>query len=210
MKNRTQKQLPYNFDSLEPYIDSQTMEIHFTKHHQAYIDKLNHALNLTPGISDQPLIEILRNINSVPQEQQNAITNHGGGHINHSIFWEIMTPNKTPISKNFSEIISSNFGSIETFKEKFTQSALTRFGSGWAWLVKDPSNNKLKILSTPNQDSPLMQNKKPILGIDVWEHAYYLKYQNRRAEYIENWWNIVNWQMVEKLYEDFDATFKDL
>lgn len=210
MKSRTQKQLSYNFDSLEPYIDAQTMEIHFTKHHQAYIDKLNDALSLATDISDQPLVDILRNINSVPKEQFNATTNHGGGHINHSIFWEIMTPNKSSMSNNFSEIISNTFGSIETFKEKFTQSALTRFGSGWAWLVKDSTTNKLEILSTPNQDSPLMQHKNPVLGIDVWEHAYYLKYQNRRAEYIENWWNIVNWQVVEKLYRDFDAMFKDL
>ncbi len=187
----TLPQLSYSYDALEPYIDTQTMEIHHTKHHQAYIDKLNGALEKYPELQNMEVDELIRNLNSlkVDDADRAAIRNHGGGHANHSFFWTIMGPKKE-IDEKLAEDIKSEFGSLEEFKKKFSESALGRFGSGWAWLVQDETG-KLEIMSTANQDSPLTLGHIPRIGLDVWEHAYYLKYQNRRAEYIENWWNVL-------------------
>jgi len=195
--------LQYKYDDLEPFIDAKTMEIHYTKHHQTYIDKLNVAVKGTK-YEKQDLKETLKDIDSVPEKLRNAIINHGGGHINHSLFWELLNPNykkseKQPKGKLFSEI-EDTFGSFDDFKKKFSEAALGRFGSGWAWLIIN--NGELEVISTPNQDSPLMDNRIPILGLDVWEHAYYLKYQNKRADYVEAFWNIINWDKVEELYEE--------
>lgn len=187
----TLPQLPYAYDALEPYIDAKTMEIHHTKHHQAYVDNLNKALEGNPDLSEKPLEDLLRNINDVPMEINMAVRNHGGGHYNHSLFWKLMAP---PEKGEGGEPPSK----FAAFKDEFTKAAMGRFGSGWAWLVMD--NGKLVVTSTLNQDSPLMDNQIPILGLDVWEHAYYLQYQNRRAEYIEAWWNVINWSQVEANY----------
>jgi len=183
--------LSYKYDALEPYIDKTTMEIHHTKHHQTYIDKLNSVLEKYPELLNKPLADLLRELISLPIDEADkvAIRNNGGGHANHSLFWEIMSPEKSVDEKLAKEIIAT-FGSVEEFKEKFTQSALTRFGSGWAWLVKN-SVGKLEVYSTANQDSPYLQGHIPVFGIDVWEHAYYLKYQNRRPEYVTNWWQVL-------------------
>jgi len=195
--------LSYKYDALEPFIDAKTMEIHYTKHHQAYIDKLNAAVKGTK-YEKQDLKEILMDVDSLPEKIRNSIINHGGGHINHSLFWELLNPNhkkseKQPKGKLMDKIEDS-FGSFDDFKKKFSEASLSRFGSGWAWLiVKD---DELEVISTPNQDSPLMDSKIPILGLDIWEHAYYLKYQNKRAEYIEAFFNIINWDKVEELYEE--------
>ncbi|TXI31548.1 MAG: superoxide dismutase [Niabella sp.] len=189
-------QLKYNYDALEPFIDAKTMEIHHTKHHQTYIDKLNAALESHPELQTRELTDLLSNIDTLPTDLQTAIKNHGGGHLNHSMFWESLTPDKPQISESLTAKLTQAFGSFDDFKKQFTTEALNRFGSGWAWLALN-GENKLYILSTPNQDNPLMLKAKPILGLDLWEHAYYLKYQNRRAEYIENWWNIINWNAVE-------------
>lgn len=187
----TLPKLSYGYDALEPYIDKVTMEIHHTKHHQAYIDKLNTALEKYPNLINKPLSDLLRELTSLPIDEADkiAIRNNGGGHANHSLFWEIMSPTKSIDEKLKTEIIET-FGSVDEFKEKFTQSAITRFGSGWAWLVRNESG-KLEIYSTANQDSPYLQGHTPIIGLDVWEHAYYLKYQNRRPEYISNWWQVL-------------------
>lgn len=183
--------LPYNYNALEPYIDSRTMEIHHTKHHQAYIDKLNAALEKYPELRDKPAEELLRNLNSLPVQEPDriAIRNHGGGHVNHSLFWQIMGLKKE-IDEKLTDDIKAKFGSVDEFKKKFTETATKLFGSGWAWLVRKP-DGKLDVYSTANQNSPLMTGDAPLIGLDVWEHAYYLKYQNRRAEYIENWWNVL-------------------
>ncbi|MFS8523559.1 MAG: superoxide dismutase [Limnochordales bacterium] len=193
--------LPYAYDALEPYIDAQTMEIHHTKHHQAYVNGLNAALEKYPELQNKTVEELLRDFKNIPADIQTAVRNHGGGHANHSLFWTIMGPNAggTP-QGSLAEAILKAFGSFEAFKEEFSQAAATRFGSGWAWLVVDRDGN-LKVYSTPNQDNPLMNGDTPILGLDVWEHAYYLKYQNRRPEYIENFWNVVNWAAVKENYE---------
>ncbi len=187
----TLPKLSYGYDALEPYIDKATMEIHHTKHHQAYIDKLNTALEKYPDLINKPLSDLLRELTSLPIDEADkiAIRNNGGGHANHSLFWEIMSPTKSVDEKLTKEIIET-FGSVDEFKEKFTQSAVTRFGSGWAWLVRNDTG-KLEIYSTANQDSPYLQGHTPIIGLDVWEHAYYLKYQNRRPEYISNWWQVL-------------------
>ncbi len=193
--------LPYPYDALEPHIDKLTMEIHHTKHHAAYVNNLNKALESAPELANKGLEELLaNNCALVPEKIRTAVRNHGGGHINHSFFWEIMGPKAggQPSGK-LAEAINKTFGSFEKFKEKFTEAALGRFGSGWAWLVYTP-DKKLEVYSTPNQDSPLMEGKTPILGIDVWEHAYYLKYQYRRADYVQAWWNVVNWAAVEKRF----------
>ncbi len=193
--------LPYPYDALEPHIDKLTMEIHHTKHHAAYVNNLNKALESAPELANKKLEELLaNNCAIVPEKIRTAVRNHGGGHINHSFFWEIMGPNAggQPTGK-IAEAITQTFGSFEKFKEKFTEAALGRFGSGWAWLVLTPSK-QLEVYSTANQDSPLMEGKIPILGIDVWEHAYYLKYQYRRADYVQAWWNVVNWAAVEKRF----------
>lgn len=183
--------LNYEYDALEPYIDAQTMQIHHTKHHQAYIDKLNSVLEKNPTIADMPLEELLKNIDmlSVSEADKRMIRNHGGGHANHTFFWQIMDPAKEQDEALVLEI-EKTFGSVDEFKKQFTAAAIGQFGSGWAWLARD-AEGALKVYSLPNQDSPLMQGHVPILGLDVWEHAYYLKYQNRRPEYVENWWNIL-------------------
>lgn len=193
-------QLPYGYDALEPYIDAKTMEIHYTKHHQTYVNKLNDALATVPEIADKPLEELLRNIEEVPESVRTAIRNHGGGHSNHSFFWTIMGPGagKAPDEKGkLAPAIEKSFGGFPKFQAEFAKAAASVFGSGWAWLVLD-EHGKLIITTTPNQDSPLMHQQKPVLGLDVWEHAYYLKYQNKRPEYIDAWWNVVNWKEVEK------------
>ena len=193
--------LPYSFDALEPYIDAKTMEIHHNKHHQTYVDKLNETLNGTE-FENLEIAEILKNINKIPQEKKQAVINHGGGHANHSLFWTIMGPKAGgKPEKQLAKEINSVFGSFENFKKQFTEAALKVFGSGWAWLVIN-NDKKLEIIFTKNQDSPLMEGKIPILGLDVWEHAYYLKYQNKRADYITSWWNVVNWKKVEEFFKE--------
>ena len=189
--------LPYPSDALEPHIDKTTMEIHHDKHHGAYVTNLNKALESAPELSSKSVDELLAsNLAAVPESIKTAVRNNGGGHANHSLFWTLLSAKGGGAPKGAVEsVITSNFGSFDGFKEKFNAAATTRFGSGWAWLVKD-SAGKFEILSTANQDSPLMEGKKPILGLDVWEHAYYLKYQNRRPEYIAAWWNVVNWDEV--------------
>ena len=190
--------LPYAYDALEPHIDARTMEIHHTKHHQAYVNNLNAALEKAPQIAGKSLDDLMRGINSVPETVRTAVRNNGGGHWNHSMFWELMGANKGGEPKGkLADAIQSSFGDFAKFKEQFAAAGTGRFGSGWAWLVDD-GNGKLSITSTPNQDNPLMEGQKAILGLDVWEHAYYLKYQNRRPDYISAWWNVVNWDAVAK------------
>ncbi|MEJ5166925.1 MAG: superoxide dismutase [Thermoanaerobaculia bacterium] len=198
----TLPKLNYSYDALEPYIDARTMEIHHTKHHQAYIDNLNKALEDLIEFQNMEIIPLLKSLNEIPESKRRTVRNHGGGHLNHTIFWEIMAPNSRRPSKEFIKDIGSAFGSLENFLEEFKKTALGVFGSGWAWLVLD-ENKKLAIKPYPNQDNPYMENLYPIVGIDVWEHAYYLKYQNRRAEYIDNWFKVINWEEVEKRYFDF-------
>jgi superoxide dismutase, Fe-Mn family len=191
-----QKPLPYSYDALEPYIDAVTMEVHYTKHHAGYVAGLNAAFEQCSEYRDRPLEEILSNLRMLPEDNRQAIRNFGGGHLNHALFWEIMGPGcgGEPSGK-LAEMIKSSFGSFTLFRKRFSQEAMSRFGSGWAWLGISHAD-RLEILSTPNQDSPLMLGYQPVLGLDVWEHAYYLKYQNRRAEYVEAWWNLVNWARV--------------
>ncbi|NQY73438.1 MAG: superoxide dismutase [Candidatus Margulisbacteria bacterium] len=191
--------LPYAFDALEPTIDAQTMEIHHDKHHQAYITKLNSALEGSDWAS-KSIEEILRNIKQLPENIQGAVRNNGGGHANHSLFWTILSSNGGGEPKgSLADAISTDLNGFDSFKEAFETAAKTRFGSGWAWLVIH--SGKLEVISTPNQDSPLMDEKVPILGLDVWEHAYYLHYQNRRPEYVSQFWNVVNWDQVGSNYE---------
>lgn len=199
----TLPKLPYAYDALEPYIDKETMEIHYTKHHQAYVDKLNAALEKMPELENKTLVELLKNLNDVPDDIRTAIRNNGGGDYNHSFFWPIMKKNGggKPRDK-VAQAINTFFGSFAAFQEQFNQAAKSVFGSGWAWLVVDDENEQLKIITTPNQDTPLMYNTKPLLGLDVWEHAYYLKYQNRRPDYINAWWHVVNWEHVEEHYQN--------
>ncbi len=192
-------QLPYAYDALEPYIDARTMEIHHTKHHQAYITNLNGALEKHPELADKPLEALLGDLNAVPEDIRGVVRNHGGGTWNHSMFWEIMAPKAGGAPQgDLAKAIEAAFGSFEAFKTEFEKAANGRFGSGWAWLVKKGSG--LAVISTANQDNPLSEGLTPILGLDVWEHAYYLHYQNRRAEYVTNWWNVVNWQAVAERY----------
>lgn len=189
--------LPYPADALEPYIDTKTMEIHHGKHHQAYVTNVNKALESAPDLADKTVDELLaNNLAIVPDAIKTAVRNNGGGHANHSLFWTQLAPNAGGAPKgDIASVISANFGSFDAFKEKFAAAATGRFGSGWAWLTKD-SAGKFEISSSANQDSPVMDGKKPILGLDVWEHAYYLKYQNRRPEYIAAWWSVINWDAV--------------
>lgn len=194
----TLEDLPYDYGALEPYIDEQTMRLHHGKHHQSYVDKLNAAVKGTQ-FEKQTITELVAGLDQVPEEIRPAVRNHGGGHLNHSMFWLMMTPNKSELEGDLLSAINSQFGSIENFKGKFAEAAQGRFGSGWAWLVK--SADRIEITSTANQDSPLSENQVPILGLDVWEHAYYLKYQNKRPEYIDAWWNVVNWKEVSKRYK---------
>ncbi len=190
--------LPYAFDALEPHIDARTMEIHHGKHHQAYVNNLNAAIEKAPELQGKSLDDLMRGINSVPESVRTAVRKNGGGHWNHSLFWQLMGPNGggEPGGK-LADAIKSAFGDFAKFKEQFAAAGAGRFGSGWAWLIDD-GNGKLSITSTPNQDNPLMEGKKAVLGCDVWEHAYYLKYQNRRPDYIGAWWNTVNWDAVAK------------
>jgi Fe-Mn family superoxide dismutase len=192
--------LPYPYDALEPHIDARTMEIHHTKHHQAYVNGLNAALEKAPDLQKKSLEDLLKGIQTVPEAIRTAVRNHGGGHHNHSLFWQIMGPKKggEPEGK-LADALKSTFGGFDKFKEQFTTAATTRFGSGWAWLVM--AGGRLEVLSTANQDSPLMDGKTPLLGLDVWEHAYYLKYQNRRPDYAGAWWNVVNWEEVGRRFE---------
>lgn len=192
--------LPYAEDALEPYIDAQTMNIHHTKHHQTYVTSLNAALEKHPELAGKSLEDLLSDLSAVPEDIRVAVRNHGGGTWNHNMFWEIMGPNAggTP-SGELAQSIESAFGSFDAFKSEFEKAATTRFGSGWAWLVK--RGNGLAVVSTANQDNPLSEGEAPVMGIDVWEHAYYLKYQNRRPEYISNWWNVVNWDAVAERYK---------
>jgi Fe-Mn family superoxide dismutase len=193
--------LPYAFDALEPHIDKQTMEIHHGKHHAAYVTNLNKALEGAPNLQGKTLEELLaNNCAIVPDNIKTAVRNNGGGHHNHTLFWEIMNPQNreaAPVG-NLANAINSTFGSFDKLKEQMNQAGATRFGSGWAWLVK--SGGKLEVLSTPNQDSPIMEGKFPVIGVDVWEHAYYLKYQNRRPDYLAAWWNVVNWRVAEERF----------
>jgi Fe-Mn family superoxide dismutase len=191
--------LPYPADALEPHIDKTTMEIHHGKHHGAYVTNLNKALESAPDLQNKSIEELLaNNLSAVPEAIRTPVRNNGGGHANHSLFWNLLSPKGGGAPKGeVASVITASFGNFDTFKEKFTAAATGRFGSGWAWLAKD-ANSKFEILSTANQDSPLMEGKKPVLGLDVWEHAYYLKYQNRRPEYIAAWWNVVNWDEVNK------------
>ena len=209
--------LPYAYGALEPFIDAKTMEIHHTKHHQTYVDKLNAALEKHPELAKKKIEGLLSDLNSVPDDIRTAVRNHGGGHVNHSLFWELMTPDaaaRMPQGKVVNALIKA-FGSLDSFKTKFGEVALNRFGSGWAWLVfiparcVSPDGGKtfaqsaepvLSIISTANQDSPLMEGMIPLLGVDVWEHAYYLKWQSNRKGYLEQWWNVVNWKKVDALY----------
>ena len=192
--------LAYPYNALEPHIDARTMEIHHTKHHQAYINNVNNAIKGKADLENKSVEELIANINAIPEDIRNVVRNNGGGHANHTFFWTIIGPNAggQPQGK-VAAAINQAFGSFDAFKEKFAQAATTRFGSGWAWLSVT-KEGKLEISSTPNQDSPLMEGKTPILGIDVWEHAYYLHYQNRRPDYIAAFWNVVNWQEVEKRF----------
>lgn len=188
--------LQYEYNALEPFFDEQTMRIHHTKHHQTYIDKLNSALEKFPELQQFSVEQLLTRIDSLPASIKQAVINHGGGHANHSFFWTILKKGVKPESNH----IMQTFGSIENFKKEFSQAALNRFGSGWAWLVIQ-KDKTLAIVTTPNQDSPIMQGQIPIIGIDVWEHAYYLKYQNRRAEYVDAFFNVLDWKFVDKLIE---------
>jgi Fe-Mn family superoxide dismutase len=191
--------LPYAFDALDPHIDARTMEIHHDKHHQAYVDNANKALEGTE-LADSPVEEVLRSVDSLPEDKRTAVRNNAGGHANHSLFWEIMGPNGGgQPSGALAEAIDSTFGGFDAFKEQVTQNGVTRFGSGWSWLVWNGSG--LEAYSTANQDSPIMDGHVPVLGIDVWEHAYYLTYQNRRPDYLAAWWNVVNWDAVSARYE---------
>lgn len=185
--------LSYGYDALEPYIDAQTMEIHHTKHHAAYITNLNKALEKHPDLDKKSIEELLSDLETVPEEIRMTVRNNGGGHYNHTLFWTMIGPSdqKQPTGE-LAKAINQTFGNFEKFREEFKNAALGRFGSGWAWLVLEGDN--LSITTTTNQDSPIMEGKKPILGLDVWEHAYYLKYQNRRGEYIDNWWNVIYWK----------------
>ncbi len=196
----TLRQLPYAFDALEPHIDAQTMQIHHGKHHQAYVNNLNAALEKAPELQSLSLDDLLRDLNRVPEGVRTAVRNNGGGHCNHTLFWRIMGPRAGgEPSGEVGRAIEQSFGSFAKLKEQFAAAATGRFGSGWAWIVFE--GDRLSITSTPNQDTPLMEGKRAILGLDVWEHAYYLKYQNRRPDYITAWWNVVNWDAVTERYE---------
>ncbi len=196
----TPPDLPYPYNALEPHIDEETMKIHHDKHHAAYVQNLNDALKDFPELAGKEAEELIASLEAIPEEIRTKVRNQGGGHVNHSLFWTIMSPAKSLLKAgDLMESLNKTFGGFETFQEKFSSSAIGRFGSGWAWLVKTDSG--LEITDTPNQDNPVSIGKPPILGLDVWEHAYYLKYQNRRADYIKAWWNVVDWPQVERLFK---------
>jgi superoxide dismutase, Fe-Mn family len=191
--------LPYDYDALEPHIDAQTMEIHHTKHHQAYVTNLNAALEGTEW-ADRPLEELLASLDALPEDKRTPARNNGGGHWNHTSFWQIMGPaGGGEPSGELAQAIESAFGDLDTLTAQMNDAGVKRFGSGWSWLVRD-SGGALSVVSTPNQDSPVMEGQTPIIGIDVWEHAYYLKYQNRRPDYLEAWWNVINWDEVGRRF----------
>ena len=199
MSKHTLPALPYGYDALDPWVDEQTMRLHHDKHHQVYVDNFVKAIAGTP-YEALAVDETLRQLATVPESIRTVVRNHGGGHANHTLFWEIMAPQAGGAPEGeLASVISSAFGSFESFAEKFTAAAMGQFGSGWAWLVV-PAGGGLAVYNLPNQDSPLSKGDTPILGLDVWEHAYYLKYQNRRAEYVKNWWNVVNWRRVAELH----------
>lgn len=197
----TLPELPYAYDALEPHIDKETMNIHHTKHHNTYVTNVNNALEGHDELLNLPIDELVANLDKVPEDKRTAVRNNGGGHSNHSLFWTILSPNGggKPTGE-VAKAIDAKFGSYDAFKEEFAKAATTRFGSGWAWLVL--KDGEVEITSTPNQDSPYMDGNTPLLGLDVWEHAYYLNYQNRRPDYISAFWNVVNWDEVEKRYQD--------
>ncbi|MFJ7914649.1 MULTISPECIES: superoxide dismutase [unclassified Lysinibacillus] len=192
-------QLTYAYDALEPHIDAKTMEIHHSKHHNTYVTNLNAAVEGTE-FAEKDINDLIANIDALPADKQTAVRNNGGGHANHSLFWEVIAPggSKTPVGE-VAKAIDAKFGSFDAFKEEFAKAATTRFGSGWAWLIVD--GDSVAVTSTPNQDSPVMEGKNPVLGLDVWEHAYYLNYQNRRPDYIGAFWNVVNWDVVEAKFQ---------
>ena len=193
-------ELPYSHDALEPFIDQTTMEIHHGKHHNAYVTNLNNAIAGNEALESKSIIELISDLDAVPEEIRGAVRNNGGGHANHSLFWSIMGPGKGgEPSGPLAEAINSTFGSFDNFKEVFTKAGMTRFGSGWAWL--SVSNGSLEVTSTPNQDSPIMDGNTPIIGCDVWEHAYYLKYQNLRPDYINAWWSVVDWDAAAARFD---------
>lgn len=193
--------LPYSYDALEPHIDARTMEIHHSKHHQGYTNNLNAALEKFPELQEKSARELLEHLESIPEEIRTAVRNNGGGYKNHNIFWKVMSPNGGGLpSGKLADAINAKFGSFDSFKDLFAKTAATRFGSGWGWLSKDEAGN-LFVTSTANQDNPFSEGLIPVLGIDVWEHAYYLNYQNRRADYISAWWNVVNWDEVARRFE---------
>lgn len=194
--------LPYGYDALEPSIDAKTVELHYSKHHQTYLTNLNGALEKHPELGNLTIEQLLSDLNRVPEDIRTVVRNNGGGYYNHNIYWAIMGPNRggEPTGR-LGEAISSTFGSFSSFKEQIEKAGLGRFGSGWAWLSKK-QDGSLTIHSTPNQDTPLAEGLFPVIGVDVWEHAYYLKYQNRRAEYLTNWWNVVNWEEAERRYQE--------
>ena len=192
-------QLPYAYDALEPHIDKETMNIHHTKHHNTYVTNVNAALEGHADLASKSVEELIANMDAIPENIRTAVRNNGGGHANHSLFWTLLTPGgATEPTGELLDAINSKFGSLESFKEEFAKAAATRFGSGWAWLVVN--NGELEVMSTPNQDSPIMEGKTPVLGLDVWEHAYYLNYQNRRPDYINAFFNVINWDVVADLY----------
>ncbi len=196
-------QLPYSYDAFEPYIDAKTMEIHYTGHHQAYVNNLNAALQNYPELQNLSLEDLIKNLDKLPEKIRTEVRNNGGGHLNHSMFWTMMTKNSSlePVGQLETEI-KKIWGTFEAFKEEFSNTAKKVFGSGWTWLTFDKSG-KLIITSTPNQDNPISQDSQPILGLDVWEHAYYLKYQNKRVDYIQAWWNVINWKQIEENYRKY-------
>jgi superoxide dismutase, Fe-Mn family len=197
--------LRYDYSALEPHIDARTMEIHYTKHHQTYITTVNKALEAHPDLASLSVADLLKSMDKVPADIKNVVNNHGGGHFNHCLFWSIMGPNGGgEATGNLAQAINSTFGDFKTFQEKFNTAAATRFGSGWAWLSLD-KDNKLVVESSANQDCPLVLGHTPIMGIDVWEHAYYLHYQNRRADYLQAWWNVIDWSQVSKNFESATA-----
>jgi Fe-Mn family superoxide dismutase len=199
--------LPYDYSALEPYIDEQTMHLHHDKHHQAYVTNLNTALEKHSELQNKPVIDILRDINKFPEDIRTVVRNDGGGHVNHTMFWEIMQPKGgSQPTGHIGDAIKNTFGGHDSFQERFNDAGAKVFGSGWVWLVR--KDGKVEIITTPNQDSPFMQGYYPIMGNDVWEHAYYLKYQNRRADYLKAWWNVVNWKEINKRYEESERSFK--
>lgn len=191
--------LNYDYNALEPHIDAQTMEIHYNKHHGTYVNNLNNALEGHDDLADLSLVELLSDLDRVPEDIRTAVRNNGGGHFNHTLFWELLSPEKTELNGELKEAIENKFGSLEEFKDAFSKAAATRFGSGWAWLVVN-KDGELEVVSTPNQDTPLADGKKPVVGLDVWEHAYYLNYQNRRPDYIKAFFEVLNWDQANKNY----------